>query len=73
MTNALTIALAQLSQRMGDLAANADAMLNAGKDLGAVLQARTGRSRTGPTRGRNRRWWTGDAGRHDPAERRQAL
>jgi len=31
MTNALTIALAQLSQRMGDLAANADAMLNVRK------------------------------------------
>lgn len=29
MTDALTIALAQLSQRMGDLAANADAMLDA--------------------------------------------
>lgn len=31
MTDALTIALAQLSQRMGDLAANADAMLNVRK------------------------------------------
>ncbi len=31
MTDALTIALAQLSQRMGDLSANADAMLNARK------------------------------------------
>jgi NAD+ synthase len=31
MTDALTIALAQLSQRMGDLAANADAMLTARK------------------------------------------
>jgi NAD+ synthase len=31
MTDALTIALAQLSQRMGDLAANADAMLAARK------------------------------------------
>lgn len=31
MTDALTIALAQLSQRMGDLAANADAMLSARK------------------------------------------
>lgn len=31
MTDALTIAIAQLSQRMGDLAANADAMLTARK------------------------------------------
>ena len=36
MTDTLTIALAQLSQRMGDLAANADAMLAARAQAGAV-------------------------------------
>ncbi len=36
MTNSLTIALAQMTQRMGDLAGNADAMLAKRAQAGAV-------------------------------------